>query len=325
MACRFRAKTFVATAVCSLAASTALLSAQTSSPQPITSLPKPPLISNFSGSELPAYSSSAASPSIKPVTLISSDPEIALLHAWTNAPASESAISLPPQPWRFHPFSVFAAQVTASFDGIGIQLASPLTHDFNLRGGGSFITYATIYSANGLNAAGQINLRTANVSLDWYPFHNGFRVSPGVTLYNGNHVSATLSVPGGQNFNLGDGTYTSSPSDPVHGIGSLALGKRTVPSFTVGWGNMIPRNGRRLSIPIEIGFQYIGPPKVNFNLAGTACRNTDCANIATDPTSQADLQQEITNIDNQIAPLRFYPIISIGLAWTFGSHSTRTY
>jgi hypothetical protein len=251
-----------------------------------------------------------SSPDLGPLPLLASTNDIIL-------PAS--------QPPRFRPFSVFAVQVTASFSGVGIQLATPLAHDFNLRGGGSFITYATTYSTDGMNTAGQINLRSSNVSLDWYPFHGGFRISPGVTLYNGNILSATLSVPGGQNFNLGDGTYTSSPSDPVHGIASMAFGKRTVPSFTVGWGNMIPRSGRRLSVPFEIGFQYIGPPKINLNLSGTACNNMGCSNIATDPTSQADLQLQINQIDNEIAPLRFYPIVSIGLAWTFGSRSTGTY
>jgi len=176
-----------------------------------------------------------------------------------------------------------------------------------------------------MNFDGQISFRSVNVSLDWYPFHGGFRISPGLTIYNGNHLKAALSVPGGQSFNLSDGSYTSSPSDPVHGVGSMTFGRRTAPSFTVGWGNMIPRKGRRFSMPFEIGFQYIGPPKINFNLMGTACNNMGCGDIATDPTSQADLQQELININNEIATLRFYPIISIGVAWAFGSRPTRTY
>jgi hypothetical protein len=306
---RLRFRNFAATAAWFMAACSFVLPAQTNVPHPITSLPKPPSITS-SAVSLPAMPPPVTTPDLGPAPLLAS----------TNF-----AVTQPPQPPRFRPFSIFAAQVTASFSGVGIQVATPVAQRFNLRGGGSFITYATIFQTDGINEAAQINLRSANVSLDWYPFHNGFRISPGVTLYNGNNVSATLSVPGGQNFSLGDGTYTSSPSDPVHGTGSMTLGRRTVPSFTVGWGNMIPHNGRRLSIPIEIGFQYIGPPKVNFNLAGTACSNTGCANIATDPTSQADLQQQLATINNEIAPLRFYPIISIGLAWTFGSRTPQVH
>jgi hypothetical protein len=300
---------FVSAVACSLAICSTTLVAQTIAPHPITSLPKPPSTTS-STAFMPAMPAPVTSPDLGPAPLLAS----------TNF-----AVTLPPQPPRVRPFSVFAVQITASFSGVGVQLATPLAHDFNLRSGGSFITYATIYSTDGMNAAALIKLRSSNVSLDWFPFHGGFRVSPGLTVYNGNSGTATLSVPGGRNFSLGDGTYTSSPSDPVRGTASMALGKRTVPSFTVGWGNMIPRNGRRLSVPFEIGFQYIGTPKVNFNLAGTACNNMGCADIATDPTSQADLHQELTNINNEISPLRFYPIISIGLAWTFGSRTPQVH
>ena len=233
-------------------------------------------------------------------------------------------IAIPQAPPRIHPFSAVGVQIKAGFAGIGIDVATPLAQHFNLRGSGSFAFFNAGYYIDGISLEGRANLSSANVSLDWYPFHGGFRISPGVTVYNGNNLSATLSVPRGQNFSLGNDTYTSSPSDPVHGLGSITFGRHTAPSFTVGWGNMIPRSGRHFSMPFEIGFQYIGPPKINMNLMGTACNNTGCANIATDPASQADLQQELTDIDNEIAPLRFYPIISIGFAWAFGLHARGT-
>jgi hypothetical protein len=242
------------------------------------------------------------------------------LHAWVS-----DDIAIPQAPPRIHPFSAVGIQLKAGVAGIGIDLATPLAQHLNLRGGGSFAVYNAGYDIDGISLEGKVNLSSANVSLDWYPFHGGFRISPGVTIYNGNNLSARLSVPGGQNFSLGDGNYTSSPSDPVHGLGSITFGRRTAPSFTVGWGNMIPRGSRHFSMPFEIGFQYIGPPKINMNLAGTACSSTGCANIATDPTSQADLQQELTDINNEIAPLRFYPIVSIGFAWSFGLHATGAY
>ena len=108
------------------------------------------------------------------------------------------------------------------------------------------------------------------------------------------------------------------PADPVHGTASLTFGKRTAPQITMGFGNMIPRSGRHFSVPFEIGMQYIGPPQINFNLAGTACNNAGLLeHVATDPTSQANLQQEEIELNSDIAPLRFYPIVRIGLSYKF--------
>ena len=310
-----------------LAAYSAILFAQTTMPHPITSLPKPPSSSPPSD---PQPSSSTTAPASFPTSSPSAAPSPTTTITTPDlGPAPLRAlvsddIAIPSTPPRIHPFSAVGVQIKAGLAGIGIDLASPLAQHFNLRGNGSFAVYNAGYYIDGITLEGKVNLSSANVSLDWYPFHGGFRISPGVTVYNNTSLTGTLSVLGGQSFDLGDGTYTSSPSDPVHGTGSITFGRRTVPSFTVGWGNMIPRSGRRFSVPFEIGFQYIGPPKINLNLAGTACGGTGCTNIATDPTSQADLQQELTDIDNEIAPLRFYPIISIGFAWAFGLHATGT-
>jgi len=328
------------------------LFAQTSTPQPITSLPKPPstnapptpatnsthpittlprpasditpvqptapaATAPVSPLDQPTYRPAPAASSSTPSPIVSPVLGSAPLRAAIN-PTIES----PSQPQRIRPFSALGVQIKAGFAGIGIDIATPLEQHFNLRAGGSFIAPNISYDIDGLSFKGNAKFRSATASLDWYPFHSGFRMSPGVTLYNGNSFNATLSVPGGQNFDLGDGTYTSSPSDPVHGIGSMTFGRHTAPSFTIGWGNMVPRSGSRFSMPFEVGFQYIGAPKINFALMGTACNGMACDSIATDPTAQANLQQELTDINNTIAPLRFYPIISLGLAWAFGSHGT---
>jgi hypothetical protein len=222
-----------------------------------------------------------------------------------------------PKPKPIRPFSAVAIGVKAGFAGAGLEIATPLAKRFNLRASGSAFQYEGDFDASGLQIHGNINFRSVTANLDWYPFNNGFRISPGVTIYNGNGVSATTSVPGGQSFDLGDGTYSSSVSDPVHGTATMTFGRRTAPNLTVGFGNLIPRSGRHFSVPFEIGVQYIGDPAIVFNLQGTVCNSQGCSQIQTDPTAQADLKQEQTDINNTVSLLRFYPIISIGFGYRF--------
>jgi hypothetical protein len=252
-----------------------------------------------------------------------------------NAPLRASILPDAPTPPRQHParsyrpFTAFALGVKGGFAGIGVEAAVPLWMHFNLRASASFFSYSGSYNADGITINGEAKFRSGTASIDYYPFaHHGFRISPGVTFYNGNNLNATAFVPPGNEFDLNDTNYYSAalPS-PVSGSASLTFGKRVAPSLTIGVGNMIPRSGGRFSFPFEIGVQYIGvPPQMNIFLTGYACttqpgsQNFDpftCGNVQTDSTTQANLQQEENDINSDIKFLRFYPIISQGFAVRF--------
>ena len=221
--------------------------------------------------------------------------------------------------YAYRPLSALAVGVKIGVAGIGFDVATPLAQRFNLRAGASFFQYSGSYNVDGTNISGEAKLRSTNLSVDWFPFNNRFRISPGVILYNGNNLNATANVPGGQTFDLNDQTYTSSPSDPIHGSASLTFGNRTAPSITIGAGNMIPRHGdSHWSLPFEIGMEYIKDPMLTLALAGSACQQGVCQNVGTNPQFQANLQAENTDLNNDIHDLRFYPILSLGLAYKFG-------
>lgn len=223
---------------------------------------------------------------------------------------------------HFGPGSAIAVQLKAGFAGAGIDVATPLAQRLNLRAGASFFQYSGSYDIDGTHIDGEAKFRSATVQLDIFPFGGGFRISPGVTVYNGNNLNAAASVAGNAEFDLGDDSFTSAPYDPVKGTASMTFGNRTAPSLTIGWGNMIPRSNRHLSFPFEIGVQYLGDaPQIHLDLHGTACGTTSagtgCEQVQTDPQIQQDIRDEENSINSTIRPLRFYPIISFGVAWAF--------
>jgi hypothetical protein len=224
------------------------------------------------------------------------------------------------QPAR--PFRSYGLAVTAGSGGIGLQLATPLAKQFNLRANASYFSYYGQFNTDGLTINGRVQIRQANLCLDWFPFHSrgwsGFRVSPGVTIANRNDVHAVISVPPGGTFGLGDATYTSAPGAPVTGTTGLSFGNHVAPSITVGYGNLVPRNGSHFSVPVEVGFQYTGAPVISLNLQGSACdQNNNCGDLQTDPSSLANEQQQVATDNNDIRDLRFYPIVSVGFGFTF--------
>jgi hypothetical protein len=219
--------------------------------------------------------------------------------------------------YRRRPLSTVGLSVKAGSTGVGFDVATSLLGRLNLRAGASFFNYSHHFNEDGIPADGTINLKSANASLDFFPFGNAFRVSPGVMFYNDNHVSAVANVPGGQSFTLNDVSYTSSPIDPVHGTFGVVLGRKAAPSLTLGFGNIVPRGRKHWSIPVEVGAAFVGDPTVTLNLTGSACSTDGCGSVTTDATTQANIQKEQATLKNDISPLRFYPIASVGFSYKF--------
>ena len=202
--------------------------------------------------------------------------------------------------------------------GAGIEVATPLAEKFNLRGGFNMFRYDRGLTNNGIQYGGQLRFQSAEAHLDFFPI-GGFHVSPGVLFYNGNELTATAAVPGGQSFTVGGTSYQSDVVDPVVGTGKLDFVKVS-PSIMVGVGNLIPRNGRHYSFLFEVGGAYQGSARVALNLTGSVCDpNTglNCRTIASDSTVQANVVSQQQKLAKDLNPYRFYPVISLGVGFNF--------
>ncbi len=215
--------------------------------------------------------------------------------------------------------------VGAGFSPLGINLlaATNLNRNLNVRVTGNIFKYtASNISTNGFNVDAKLNLASAGASLDYYPFpSHGFRLSPGVLFYNTNSADAIFTAQGGTSFTLNNVTYYASSSNPVRGTGNLGLHSQN-PAFTIttGWGNVIPRNGGHFSFPFELGVAFIGAPAVKMALtSGQVCdaNGQNCVDVATDPNVQADLQAQVAKYKSDMDPLKTYPIVSFGVAYSF--------
>ena len=156
------------------------------------------------------------------------------------------------------PFSRIAIGASVSPFGPGVQITSYVASHMNLRATGNMFRYSTNFTTNGFTANAQLHLASAGLAADIYPFHTGFRISPGLLVYNGNRLTATSAVAGGTSFTLNGDTFYSANANSATGATPLnataALGLNTTkPAFTIttGWGNTIPRNGGHWSFPVR--------------------------------------------------------------------------
>lgn len=215
--------------------------------------------------------------------------------------------------------------------GIQLQAATNITRHLNVRGTGNFFRYTDNITTDGISGNAKLNLASAGASVDIYPFHFPLRLSPGLLFYNGNQVSAGTYVAAGNFFTLNGSTYYSADpnavtgASPVTGTAVLAL-NTSKPAFTIttGIGNMVKSTGH-WSFPFEIGVAFIGAPTVNVNLSGWACYDqaqTQCSDLSdpTNPISQAiqgNLAAQEAKWTSDLNPLKTFPIISGGVAYSF--------
>lgn len=267
-----------------------------------------------------------------PLTLLSAQanvatnefPAMALPMHSTTASSVVNPRATPP-PAGLAPFSRFAVAAGISPLGINIQGTVNVDRFMNVRAIGNIFNYSlSSINVSGFNVDGNINLATAGASLDVYPWpKHGFRISPGTLFYNKNGVSATMVATGGTSFTLNNYTYYSSPSNPVTGGGGVNLHARNAaPTITVGWGNLISRTGRHWSVPFEVGAAMIGDPVPTIAFTGgQVCSNpqgtANCQNVVGNSDLNTNLQAQLVKYQNDLQPLRFYPIVSVGVGYSF--------
>lgn len=250
----------------------------------------------------------------------------------TDGGGYRSAASVQNASVSWAPFSRIAVGASFVTLGPGVQVTTNVNRHLNLRASGNAFYYSTNFTTNGFNANAKLNMASAGVSADIYPFRSGFRVSPGVLVMNNNRVTGNSLVAAGTSFTFNGVTYYSATANlatgmtPLNADGAIGL-NTTKPAFTItgGWGNAIARSERHWSFPAEVGVAFVGQPSVNVTLSGWACQDqaqTECANVQ-DPTNataqqiQSNLTAQIAKWKNDLGPLDTYPIVSFGVAYSF--------
>jgi hypothetical protein len=215
---------------------------------------------------------------------------------------------------ELRPFRSYAIGFRASTLGMGIEIATPLAGRINLRSGFNFFAFNDPFSIDGVNYTARLHLQSSQTTLDW--FVGGFHISPGV-LYVKNSMSAPAFVGPGQTFVLGTQTFLNSVDDPVTGSSSVVFPRTFAPLLLIGYGNLLPRHGGHLSLPVEVGAAYTGAAQINVALNGTACVTNGCVNFSQNADAQKFLKQEIQILNEDLKHYPVFPIVSVGLAYRF--------
>lgn len=215
----------------------------------------------------------------------------------------------------------FGVGVKTSFLGVGAEVGARVTHKTNARVGFNILGYSRNFSKDGINYGGHLSFRTFEAHYDFFPRAGNFHISPGVLAYMGNPVTANAVVPGDQSFSLGGQTYYSDPSAPATANGRVNF-NQVSPTATIGWGNLVRRSSKHISIPVELGAAFQGSPKSTLNLTGNVCNAPSGSLLrscisTSNSTVQSNVVAEQGKINKSVSAFKVYPIISVGFGYKF--------
>ena len=231
--------------------------------------------------------------------------------------------SRPVLPRAFRPFSRVGFAWYAGAGGLRFDVAAPVLRHFNARVGGEFFGYSTTFADQGANVAIDLRMRSGHTSLDWFPRGGRFRLSPLLVFTNNNRVQATALIPAGNTVTLNGQDYISSLTDPLHGAASVDF-RKVSPGFSLGLGNIVPRNGSHFSFPIEAGFYYVGQPSLRVSFTGSACDPTQppaigCESVDENGGFQQSLAAFVARNNHNLSYAAFLPVLSFGVGYSFYS------
>lgn len=182
--------------------------------------------------------------------------------------------------------------------GLGGELATAITSDVNARFGLNALDYDFDEEFDDVEYDVDLDFSSFSALLDWHVFGGSFRVTGGLLS-----MDHELDLDGTPTDNVEIGGTLYSPSD----VGTLSGDAEidgVAPYIGIGWGNPLDRS-RRWGLYCDLGVAFADSPDVTLSATGTV------------PGLAADLAEEREEIEDDLEPFQFYPVISLGLFYRF--------
>ncbi len=185
--------------------------------------------------------------------------------------------------------------------GLGGELTTAITSNVNARVGLNAFDFDYDNDFDDVEYDVGLDFSSFSALVDWYLFDSSFRISGGLILMDHTlNLDATPSV----NVDIGDGTYTPAQIGALSGDVDI---EGVAPYIGIGWGDPMDRD-KKWGFYCDFGVAFTDSPDVSLAANGT---------LASDPTFRANLAKERQEIEDDLEPFEFYPVLSLGIFFRF--------
>lgn len=193
----------------------------------------------------------------------------------------------------------YAVSGKASTLGLGGEFTTAVTSNINARVGINTLDLdSDDKEIDDIEYDLGIDFESYSVLVDWYAFHDSFRISGGVLFMD---HEFNMDARPTDNEQIGDNVYT--PAE----IGTLSGGieiDQAAPYVGIGWGNPLTHS-RRWGFTCDFGVAFINPPDVSLSATGAAAG------------LEEDMAKEEDEIDDDMDKFKYYPVIALNFFYRF--------
>jgi hypothetical protein len=189
--------------------------------------------------------------------------------------------------------------------GGGVELAHAFTERLGIRIGANGLHYDSTETYQSIDYDSKLKLATGELLFDWFPFANNFRISAGA-MYNGNKLTMVGKPSPGGTYTINGRPYPAAAVGTLDGQVDFS---NAAPYFGLGYGRPI---GRGFSLTADLGVLFQGSP--HSTLTATCGPGTSAATCS---LLQSDVAAEQVQLNDDLHKYQYYPVVSIGLAYTF--------
>lgn len=190
----------------------------------------------------------------------------------------------------------------AGTNGLGAEVTYGLTHIVRVRGGVYGFKAGFDTATTDINYDMNLRLLTGGGYVDIHPFKGRFRLTAGL-MYNANRINAEGVV----NSELVVGNSTFTPAQVGTLDGTIDFNDFS-PYAGIGWGSPFTTDGN-WAFEADIGVLFQGAPDVRL-------RSID-GELSGNQILLDALAEEEQELEDEINFFKFYPVISLGVAYTF--------
>lgn len=189
--------------------------------------------------------------------------------------------------------------------GLSAQVGYRSDHDFSVRAAWNQFGFDKSFTVDNVKYDSDIRLKSLGLLFDYYPLDNGFHMTAG--LYrNDNRISASGVID--QMFSHRVGNHVIQVDGKQLGKSSAKVEYAPVaPYLGIGYHNVVKEG---FSFAADIGVLYQGNARVSVE-PPEGVRNLNIQQVK-DRTQQQ--KHEIEKMANKV---RWYPVVSLGVAYTF--------
>lgn len=185
--------------------------------------------------------------------------------------------------------------------GLGGELTTAVTSNVNARVGLNTLDFDYDDEFEDVEYDVGLDFSSFSALVDWHVFNDSFHLTAG--LLSLDHELGLDATPT-TSQDIGGTSYSPSEIGTLSGSAEI---DGVAPYIGIGWGDPMDPD-KRWGFYLDLGVAFTESPDVSLSANGT---------MASDPVFQANLAKERKDIEDDLEPFKFYPVISLGLYYRF--------